>query len=102
MSQVDGIGSDLGQVVVNKATKNRQESVSGSKSFSRMVEEGMEKLNGEMIRADSLSARLAAGKELDIPEVMLSITKADISFRMFVQMRNKALSAYEEIMRLQF
>jgi len=71
-------------------------------SFSRLLDQGIEKLNSKMLEADRLSSELAAGKDLDIPEVMLSITKADISFRMFVQLRNKALSAYEEIMRLQF
>ncbi len=71
-------------------------------TFSSMVERGLEKLNAQMTQADKMAARLAAGEEMDIPEVMLEITKADINFRMFVQMRNKALSAYEEIMRLQF
>ncbi|NPA94646.1 MAG: flagellar hook-basal body complex protein FliE [Thermodesulfobacteria bacterium] len=73
-----------------------------AKGFKEMVEEGLEKLNSQMTQADELAARLAAGEELDIPEVMVALSKADISFRMFVQVRNKALSAYEEIMRLQF
>ena len=74
----------------------------GAPTFSGMVEKGLEKLNAQMTQADKMAARLAAGEEMDIPEVMLAITKADINFRLFVQMRNKALSAYEEIMRLQF
>ncbi len=71
-------------------------------SFSKLLDQGLKRLNSKMKEADRLSLELAAGRDLDIPDVMLSITKADISFRMFVQLRNKALSAYEEIMRLQF
>jgi len=40
--------------------------------------------------------------EKDIHEAMIDIEKANISFRLMMQVRNKLLSAYEEIMRMQF
>ncbi len=70
--------------------------------FSQLLEQGMEKLNGTINKADDMAQRLAAGEDVDVPDAMIAITKADISFKMFLQLRNKALSAYEEIMRLQF
>jgi len=73
-----------------------------AKGFSEMVSEGMERLNSTIHQADELSEGLAAGKDVDVPDAMIAIAKADISFKMFLQLRNKALSAYEEIMRLQF
>jgi len=74
----------------------------GEKEFSQMLQEGMDRLNASIQKADEQATGLAAGKDVDVPEAMISITKADISFKMFLQLRNKALSAYEEIMRLQF
>jgi flagellar hook-basal body complex protein FliE len=44
---------------------------------------------------------LASGQAKNLHEVMISVEKADISLKMLVQFRNKALQAYEEIMRLQ-
>ncbi len=72
------------------------------REFSEMLQEGMDRLNSSIQRADELAAGLAAGEDVDVPDAMIAITKADISFKMFLQIRNKALSAYEEIMRLQF
>ncbi len=103
MAEVKQLQQMLGQdMVSNIGGQGQKVEPSGQDSFAKMVEKGIDKLNSQMAQADKLAAELAAGRELDIPEVMVQITKADISFRMFVQMRNKALSAYEEIMRLQF
>ncbi len=71
-------------------------------SFEKMVIEGIEGVNRSMARADELSAMAAAGEPVGIAETMVAVAKADLSFRLLLQVRNKALSAYEEIMRLQF
>ena len=73
-----------------------------AKDFPKMLDEMFKKLNTRLEKADKMAADLSAGKDIDIPAAMIAINKADISFRMFVQLRNKALNAYEEIMRLQF
>ncbi|HIP82289.1 MAG TPA: flagellar hook-basal body complex protein FliE [Desulfocapsa sulfexigens] len=44
---------------------------------------------------------LQSGQAKNLHEVMISVEKADISLKMLVQFRNKALQAYEEIMRMQ-
>ncbi len=70
--------------------------------FADLLENSLEELNSKLQNAEKLALDLASGKEVDLPTVMTEINKADLSFRMFLQVRNKALSAYEEIMRLQF
>ncbi len=72
------------------------------KGFSQMLKEGMDRVNTSLNKADELASGLAAGRDVDVPDAMIAITRAEISFKMFLQIRNKALSAYEEIMRLQF
>ncbi len=79
--------------------KGHEDSVS---QFSNLLESSIEKLNDKLQTAEKLAIDLASGKDVDLPMVMTEINKADLSFRMFLQIRNKALSAYEEIMRLQF
>jgi flagellar hook-basal body complex protein FliE len=43
---------------------------------------------------------LASGKTGNIHETMLAATQAELSFNLMVQVRNKALEAYNEIMRM--
>jgi len=74
----------------------------GAREFSGLLGKMFESVNQSLQEADEMASRLAAGRDIDIPEAMIAINKADISFRLFVQIRNKALAAYEEIMRLQF
>lgn len=51
--------------------------------------------------ADRLTRASAAGGPVDLHDVMIAMEKADISLRLLVQVRNKALDAYQEIMRMQ-
>jgi flagellar hook-basal body complex protein FliE len=51
--------------------------------------------------ADAASAGLALGK-VGIQEAMITVQKADIAFRLLVQVRNKAIEAYREVMHMQF
>ena len=51
-------------------------------------------------QADASSMRLAAGQPVDIHEVMLNTEQASIGFSMALQVRNKLVDAYQEIMRM--
>jgi flagellar hook-basal body complex protein FliE len=51
-------------------------------------------------QADSSSMRLAAGQPIDIHEVMLNTEQASIVFSLALQVRNKLVDAYQEIMRM--
>jgi flagellar hook-basal body complex protein FliE len=59
-------------------------------------------VNQELNTADQVSAEFAAGKKHDLHEVMIVTEKAGISFRLLLQIRNKLLEAYQEVMRMQF
>ena len=48
-----------------------------------------------------MAQQMAAGKPVNLADTMIAITKADLSFKLLLQVRNKALSAYDEIMRMQ-
>ncbi|MDL2227102.1 flagellar hook-basal body complex protein FliE, partial [Deltaproteobacteria bacterium OttesenSCG-928-M10] len=44
---------------------------------------------------------LATGRNGNIHETLIAMSKADVSFRMIMQVRNKIISAYQEVMRMQ-
>jgi flagellar hook-basal body complex protein FliE len=69
--------------------------------FGDMLTSMMEEVNGKQITGDQAIEKLQSGEAKHLHEVMIAVEEADISLRMLVQMRNKALTAYEEIMRMQ-
>ena len=52
-------------------------------------------------RIHSGIANLAAGKQKDIHATMIALEKADVAFQLLMQVRNKIISAYETVMRMQ-
>ncbi len=76
-------------------------SVPGKGGFEDMLKESLEKVNALQGEADKNIEGLAAGKGGDLHNTMIAIEKADLSFNLMVQVRNKLLAAYEEIMRMQ-
>jgi flagellar hook-basal body complex protein FliE len=59
-------------------------------------------VDAQIREADQKTQEFAVGKSYDLHEIMVSTEKADLSFRLLVQIRNKLLDAYQEIMRMQF
>ncbi|NOR24449.1 MAG: flagellar hook-basal body complex protein FliE [Desulforhopalus sp.] len=69
--------------------------------FGDMLTSMMGKVSEKQNAGDQAIEKLQSGEAKHLHEVMIAVEEADISLRMLVQMRNKALTAYEEIMRMQ-
>lgn len=69
--------------------------------FSDLLSSMVDQVNETQIAGDKAIENLQSGKAQHLHEVMIAVEQADISLRMAVQIRNKALTAYEEIMRMQ-
>jgi flagellar hook-basal body complex protein FliE len=52
-------------------------------------------------QADAAVANYMSGGNQEIHSMVLATQNADLNFEMFLQVRNKVVSAYEEIMRMQ-
>jgi len=82
---------------VNDANSNKDI----SRSFADYINEALQNTNNLILQADRLSNEFAAGRIDDIHKVVLAIEKADIALQFTLQVRNKILDAYNEIMRMQ-
>lgn len=69
--------------------------------FGNMLTSMLEKVNNAQLSGERAIQKLQSGKATHLHEVMIAAEEADISLRMLVQLRNKAQTAYEEIMRMQ-
>ena len=72
-----------------------------SNTFMGMLRDSLEKVNEAQTQADTATKELLAGRSKNIHETMLTIEKADASLKLAMQVRNKILDAYREIMRMQ-
>ena len=59
-------------------------------------------VNSQLNESDQLTQDFAIGKNKNIHEVMIAAEKAGISLKFLLQIRNKLLDAYQEIMRMNF
>jgi flagellar hook-basal body complex protein FliE len=88
-------GSSLGGV------GSVQSPSTGSGGFGSMLTDAISGLNQSQNTAASDSVALATGQASDVTSVVSDVEKANLEMQLAVQVRNKAVDAYEEIMRMQ-
>jgi flagellar hook-basal body complex protein FliE len=70
-------------------------------SFGDILKNMVTETNQQQQNADQAIQQLHTGGEKNLHGAMISMEKADISLRYMIQARNKAIDAYQEIMRMQ-
>jgi flagellar hook-basal body complex protein FliE len=69
-------------------------------SFADFLNNAITEVNKLQLESESLNEAFAMGKTDNIHQVMIAAEKADIALQFTVQVRNKILEAYQEIMRM--
>lgn len=69
-------------------------------SFGEMLKNTLTEVNREQTSADEAVKNLATGKDKDIHHTMIEMEKASVSLNLMMQVRNKVIDAYQEIMRM--
>lgn len=72
-----------------------------TKSFGSYLKDALAETNALQLKSDHENALLAAGQIQDVSQVVVAAQKADIALQLTLQLRNRAVSAYQEIMRMQ-
>lgn len=120
ISGVGGYGAFAARLAAQRAKTTSTatqgtSTVSGEKSFQlpsgasapsapnagSAVDKALAPVHGSQAAADHAVIDLASGQNVNIPGTMVELEKADIALKYTVQLRNRALSAYEELMRMQ-
>ncbi len=70
-------------------------------SFAELLKRSIDQVNDYQHEADTAVKDLVAGRNKNIHETMLTLERADMSLKLMMQVRNKVLDAYKEIMRMQ-
>ena len=64
--------------------------------------DGLKSVNDQQVKSQNLTMAFAAGEDVSIHDVMIESQKASLNLALAVQMRNKLLSAYNEIYSMNF
>lgn len=86
----------LNSAQISKPEKN------SNNSFQNTLSKLVTDVDNQIKESDRLSEEFAIGKNNNIHEVMIASEKAGISLKFLMQIRNKLLDAYQEIMRMNF
>lgn len=106
IGSIEGIGgigfTPLAAPVVPAAAAPAPTATSGpGGDFGSMVLDGIERLEGVQDTADRLAVRAASGDLPNIHDYTLAATEAETATKLTVAVRNKAIEAFSEIMRMQ-
>jgi len=69
-------------------------------SFKDFLVNSIQEVNSMQQAADQAVEKLAAGQDVNPAEVLTAVQKADIAFRMMMQIRNKLIQAYQEVQNI--
>ncbi len=70
-------------------------------TFGQTLNQAVKDVNNLQMQADKAVDQMIDGQDIDLHEVMIAAEKAKTSFDLLMEIRNKAISAYQELMRIQ-
>lgn len=90
--QINKIGSSSAPEVARRDTKS---------SFERLLTDFVNQVNEKQQVADSTVKDLLSGKEVSLHQAVIAMEEANVAFSLMVEVRNKLIEAYQELMRMQ-
>ncbi len=78
------------------------ESASSSNVFGNMMHAAQDQIRTADTKAQQAVTGLLSGQGVDVHEAMIATQQADLTFELALQVRNKAVAAYQQMMQMQF
>ena len=97
------IGAISGVTGVNQVASSAGVAAAGGPNtdFAGMLSKGLESVQGSQANADNLAVQVANGTLTDPAQYTMAATEASLALQLTMAVRNKAVEAYQEIMRMQ-
>lgn len=91
------------QVFAAGSTNSNQSTTSFApqKSFASVLQDSINQVNNQQVNADAMTNAFASGQNVDLSQVMISSQEANITMSTAVQIRNKVIDAYQQMMNMQ-
>jgi flagellar hook-basal body complex protein FliE len=101
MNDIDLMVNQL-RAVAAQASGSAPANAAPSQDFAALLQSAVDEVNNAEMGARQLTRQFEAGNsEVNLQDVVLSLQKASLSFQTMVQVRNKLVTAYQEVMNMQ-
>jgi flagellar hook-basal body complex protein FliE len=99
---IDQLLSQMRATAVAASGKTEPPAEAGTANFAGMLKQAVEGVNAVQQDANNLAEAFQLGQpDANIQDVMVSLQKANLSFQTMVQVRNKLVAAYQDVMNMQ-
>ena len=95
---ISSIGNSLNVLGLNATNKIEEKS---DKSFQNMLNDAISDVNNQQVEGYKSMESIATGKVTNLQEAVQRIEEAELSMKLALEVKNKALNAYREIMKMQ-
>ncbi|MEL3971334.1 flagellar hook-basal body complex protein FliE [Rossellomorea oryzaecorticis] len=93
--------SSLNSGVLSPSLSKKQISPSdATENFGQLLKKTIEEVNQTQVHSDRMTEKLVRGENVDLHQVMIASQKASITLQTTMEVRNKVVEAYQEIMRM--
>ncbi len=97
LAQIRALSSQL-----KPETPANTQAAGGVSTFANLLRTSIDQVNQTEQRANELATAFQRGTPgVDLPQVMIEMQKASVSFRALAEVRNRLVSAYQDIMNMQ-
>ena len=97
---MSGLIGAIAPIDANALQPARADAPAGA-GFAQLVERELADLDRSTAAAEKAMTDLAAGKPVELHEVMITMEKARLGVQTFLQVRNKLVESYQDLMRMQ-
>jgi flagellar hook-basal body complex protein FliE len=98
MNQINPVGPVRQQGAADKPQNVKPQE--GGPSFTETLQGFLKDVNSMQVKADESIEKMAAGEITDVHQVMSTVEEANVAFNMMMEIRNKVMDAYQEVMRI--
>lgn len=99
-SQIRSVGGPPNEVAQAAAAANGTAQAPAT-SFANVLKQGLDQVNQAQQRSADIATQFERGVPgVELPQVMLEMQKSSVAFRAAVEVRNRFVSAYQEIMNM--
>ena len=96
---ISSISNVIGSLSLNN--KNTVQDENSDKSFQTMLNDAITDVNNQQVKAYDAMEGIATGKVTNLQEAVQRIEEAELSMKLALEVKNKAISAYKEIIKMQ-
>ncbi|HLR10748.1 MAG TPA: flagellar hook-basal body complex protein FliE [Sporosarcina sp.] len=95
------LGNQEANRIAQAVEPQRTSSAEAQQQFKTFLKDAIQDVNASQMQSDQLTNQLVAGEPVALHEVMVAAQKASITLNATMEVRNKVVEAYQEIIRMQ-